>query len=359
MSQHELERILDLARWAPSGDNAQPWRFEITGDRTLVVHGHDTRTQCVYDLHGHASQLSIGALLETIAIAASAEHWQVDVRRRTDAADTNPIFDLQFRDGEGTTAHPLLGEIKRRAVQRRWMSTRRLSAIEKQAIEAAAGPGYSIRWFESPTERFTIGCMMFRCGRIRYTIPEAFSTHQGAIAWGAMYSTDRIPDQALGVSPLQLRVMQRLMKSWETMQMANRLFAAAWTTPLQMDWLPALACGAHFAILADDSPSDIDNYVAAGRAVQRAWLTATSLALWQQPEMAPLIFSEYVRLGTRFTGDAAKRDAAQRIDDDLAGILGCDPGRAVWMARIGSGAPPEARAVRLPVKRLLIAPQAT
>ena len=29
-----VEQVLDLARWAPSGDNTQPWRFDITGERT-------------------------------------------------------------------------------------------------------------------------------------------------------------------------------------------------------------------------------------------------------------------------------------------------------------------------------------
>ena len=59
-----LEAILDLARWAPSGDNTQPWRFEIKDARRLVVHGFDTRAHCVYDLDGHPSQISLGALLE-------------------------------------------------------------------------------------------------------------------------------------------------------------------------------------------------------------------------------------------------------------------------------------------------------
>ena len=27
-----LTRILELGRWAPSGDNTQPWRFEIVDD---------------------------------------------------------------------------------------------------------------------------------------------------------------------------------------------------------------------------------------------------------------------------------------------------------------------------------------
>lgn len=65
-----VERILDRARWAPSGDNSQPWRFEVVADDHVIVHGHDTREWCVYDIDGRPSQLAHGALLETIAIAA-------------------------------------------------------------------------------------------------------------------------------------------------------------------------------------------------------------------------------------------------------------------------------------------------
>ena len=67
----EIRSILELARWAPSGDNTQPWRFEIVSDREILVHGYDTRDSCVYDLDGCASQLSHGALLETLSLAAT------------------------------------------------------------------------------------------------------------------------------------------------------------------------------------------------------------------------------------------------------------------------------------------------
>ncbi len=355
MTRLALRRILDLARWAPSGDNTQPWRFEITGECSLVVHGHDTREHCIYDLHGHASQLSIGALLETIAIAASAEDWQVDISRQTDAPDSRPRFNLHFRHQALPAIHPLLGEIRRRTVQRGWMPTTRLSIDQKHALERAAGPGYCLRWFESLLERFAIGRLMFDSGRIRYTIPEAFTTHQNVIAWNAMYSTDRIPDRALGVSALQLKIMRQTLQSWERMQLANRVVAAAWTTPMQMDLLAALTCGAHFIIQADTAPSGIDDYVDAGRAVQRVWLTATSLGLWQQPEMAPLIFSEYAHSGTRFTRVDRKQDMARSIHQKLTDMLGCDAGRAIWMGRIGGGSAPKARAIRLPLEQLLLA----
>ncbi|MGC1818235.1 MAG: nitroreductase family protein, partial [Casimicrobiaceae bacterium] len=56
------EDVLELARWAPSGDNSQPWRFKVVSERDFDVYGYDTRTHCVYDLDGWSSQLAHGML---------------------------------------------------------------------------------------------------------------------------------------------------------------------------------------------------------------------------------------------------------------------------------------------------------
>jgi len=114
MEQHldtTLEQILDLARWAPGGDNTQPWRFEVLDERRLVIHGHDTRDHCVYDLDGHPSQMSLGALLETMAIAAST--FQLDMRsmRHTDAPDTRPTFSIEFLPSSTVEPDPLADAI--------------------------------------------------------------------------------------------------------------------------------------------------------------------------------------------------------------------------------------------------------
>ena len=92
-----LLHILDLARWAPSGDNTQPWRFEILGDEHVLVHGLDTRDHVVYDLDGHASQLAVGALLETLAIAATLEGRRAHIERRPDTPETHLLFDVRFQ----------------------------------------------------------------------------------------------------------------------------------------------------------------------------------------------------------------------------------------------------------------------
>ena len=91
-----LDRILDQARWAPSGDNRQTWRFEIIDDRHVVVHGFDTRHDCVYDLDGSASQIGLGALLETMRIAASVDGLRVEATRRMDSAVDTPVVDVRL-----------------------------------------------------------------------------------------------------------------------------------------------------------------------------------------------------------------------------------------------------------------------
>ncbi|RTL16759.1 MAG: molybdopterin biosynthesis protein MoeY, partial [Rhodocyclaceae bacterium] len=55
IEQGTMERLLERARWAPSGDNTQPWRFEVLGVDRLAIHGFDTRAEVVYDFDGRAS----------------------------------------------------------------------------------------------------------------------------------------------------------------------------------------------------------------------------------------------------------------------------------------------------------------
>ena len=199
-----IEAILDLARWAPSGDNTQPWRFEIIDDAHAVVHGFDTRDHCVYDLDGRPSQMSIGALIETAAIAASAHGLQMRSVRRLDMPEMFPTFDLHFDADTEAQCDPLHEVIKQRSVERRPFATTLLSAEHKAALEASIGSEHSVRWIEGGAARFATAAMLFRSARLRLVTPEAYRVHRDVIEWGARFSVDKVPDQALGVNQAML-----------------------------------------------------------------------------------------------------------------------------------------------------------
>jgi hypothetical protein len=352
-SAGSIKQILDLARWAPSGDNTQPWRFEIVNDRQLVVHGFDTRDHCVYDLDGHPSQIALGTLLETIAIAASGHGLKASIQRRIDLPETTPTFDVSFEPDPPLQPDPLIPFIATRSVQRRPMQTRPLKPQEKQVLEAAVGDAFRVMWLDGFRNKWRTARLMFANAKLRLTMREAYEVHRSVIQWNSRFSEDRVPDQAIGLDPLTTRLMGWVMQSWERVEFFNTFLAGTLAPRLQLDLMPGIACAAHFALIAEHEPQSIDDYVGAGRSLQRFWLTAAKLGLQLQPEMTPLIFSRYARNGLEFTRDESIRSKAGQLAAELNELLGSSEAvRAMFMGRIGAGHAAKARSLRLSLDRL-------
>lgn len=351
-SRGTIGQILDLARWAPSGDNTQPWRFEILSDDHAVVHGHDTRTHCVYDLDGHPSQMALGALLETITIAASGHGLRVKVERRPEAPDERPIFDVKFAFDSLILPSPLLPHVTTRSVQRRPLSTRRLNPDQKATLETAAAP-FTVYWHEGWRARWAMARLLFRSAKIRLISHEAYQVHINVIAWRERFSEDKVPDEAIGLDPLTLKLMAWVMQRWERVQFFNTYLMGTVLPRIQLDFLPALACGAHFRLEAPREPQSLDDYVEAGRSLQRFWLTATSLGLMMQPEMTPLIFARYAREQRFFTQNLRALRLAASIRDYLSTHWGKGAAAVAFLGRIGHGSPPISRSRRKSLAALL------
>jgi hypothetical protein len=239
-------------------------------------------------------------------------------------------------------------------VQRRALSRRPLTPAEKAALSATLPAGYRIHWLEG-SQRSAAARLMFRNAKLRLTMPEAHRVHKAVIEWNTQFSQDRMPDQALGADPLTTKLMRWVMHDWRRVQFFNTWLAGTLAPRLQMDLIPGLACAAHFVLVAERGPQHIDDYIAAGRAMQRFWLTATAQGLQLQPEMTPLIFSRYVREGRVFSGAAGMQESAAALARQGAALLGqTDWEAAVFMGRIGAGEPARARSLRRPLSELLI-----
>lgn len=349
-----IEQILDLARWAPSGDNTQPWRFEILADDHVLIHGFDTRHHCVYDLEGHASQLAHGALLETLRIAATAHGLRADWKRRPETPETHLLYDVHLIADDSIDPDPLLPFIETRTVQRRSMWGKRLSADEKLMLEAAAYP-FMVRWFETLPERWRIARLNFANAKIRLTIREAYEVHKRVIEWGARFSEDRIPEAAVGVDPMTARLMQWVMHSWKRVEFFNKWFAGTLGPRIQLDLVPGVACSAHACLVASVPQPSIEGRVAAGAAVQRFWLTCERLGIQHQPEMTPLIFNYYVRSGIRFTTIETAQAFCRKLDAELSDRAGTSALRnASWLCRVGRSRNVIGRSTRKPLLASLV-----
>lgn len=353
-----IEKVLDLARWAPSGDNTQVWRFELIDTTSAWIHGHDTRDQVVYDFEGRPSQIALGALLATLRIAASALKFNVEIVQELPTPDTINSSLSRFRitltQDEPVIANELASYITSRSVQRRPLATTPLMESEKRALESAAGPNHQIVWQEGAQLRQRIAGLLFRSAQIRLTMPEAFQVHRSIIQWNSRFSPDKVPDQAIGMDPVGLKMMRWALQSWQRVQFLNRYLAGTWLPRIQLDLLPALKCAAHFALVAKKPATTLSDFVDAGAALQRVWLTATKLGLQMQPEMTPLIFSWYASAGVPLSQLTPINTKAATIQQQFSSLLGDDIARkTVFFSRIGHGPQALARSTRQDLARLM------
>lgn len=354
MSRTTLTHILELARWAPSGDNTQPWRFEIVDEHLIRVHGSDTRDRILYDYDGHPSHIAHGALLETMRIAASGFGMKTSWTASSEGDHRHPVYDVRLEQDPTLLRDPLFECIETRAVQRRVMKTTQLTSAQRRALIDAAGAGFTVQLFESLEQRMKIAGLLWKSAKIRLTCPEAYPVHKEIIEWHARFSKDRIPEQAVGVDPATARLMEWVMHSWGRVAFFNRYLFGTVAPRIQLDLLPGLLCAAHVLVRPKKPPRSLVDWVQLGIAVQRIWLTATLLGLHLQPEMTPVIFRWYARAGRNFSVDPSFLKNSLELSDDFERIAKAHASDDFgFFARVGSSPTPRSRSIRLDLAELM------
>lgn len=349
-----LTAVLELARWAPSGDNTQPWRFEIVNDALIRIHGTDTRDQILYDFDGHASHIAHGALLETMRVAASGFGLRMAWTVSSSGDDRFPLYDVVLAPDPAMAQDPLFPFIETRTVQRRLMQSTPLTASQRLALVHAVGDDFKVQLFESFDERLKMAKLLWDSAKIRLTCPEAFSVHSQIIEWNARFSKDRIPEQAVGVDPATARLMKWVMQSWGRVDFFNKYLMGTIAPRIQLDFLTALGCAAHVLISPKKTPQKLEDWVQLGITWQRLWLTATQQGLHLQPEMTPLIFRWYARADRRFSAEPQLFEQALKVSDSLERIAGAQPTSDFgFLARVGRSATPKSRSIRLDLADLM------
>jgi len=354
VSLDTLTRILDLARWAPSGDNTQPWRFEIVNEHLIRVHGFDTRDHVLYDYDGHPSHIAHGALLETLRIAATGFSMTTAWTVASEGEHRNPVYDVHLAQDATVARDPLFDCIETRAVQRRPMQTKPLTVAQREALVASVGDSYSVQVFETLGERLKVAGLLWRSAKIRLTCREAYPVHRDIIEWRTRFSKDRIPEQAVGVDPATARLMHWVMQSWGRVEFFNRFLLGTVAPRIQLDLLPGLFCAAHLLVRPKQAPVALADWVQLGIAVQRLWLTATHQDLHFQPQMTPVIFRWYARAGRRFSAQPELFQQAVNVAADFERVAGVGPTQDFgFFARVGVSKIPDSRSIRKDLAALM------
>src|SRR3989344_2053452 len=351
-----MRGILEAAIQAPSGENAQPWRFRIQGDTILQFHdpGSD---ESLYNYNGYGTLVAHGAGLENMALAAVAKGYTANIRIFPDQSNKNLIAELKIAAGTSDAPSSSLADfIGKRATNRKPYEVKPLTEEAGSALEKAAAPfasqgiSYSritdrkkmgvLAEVASTNERIMLGnkeLHRFFFSHLTWTPEE-----DARVKRGFYIKTLELPPPVQGLF--------NLFKLWPVMKV---LRTASFPTLVGKGNAKTYATSAEIGVIRVPHLSK-EMCLAAGRLFERLWLTTASLGLQFQPLTGTIfmqIFAEHVPQG-HFS--SAERALLKKMMKQLNETTEGKGGSVLLMFRVGYGNPPSARALRFSLQELLV-----
>lgn len=349
--------ILDQARWCPSPDNIQPWRFKIINDTCFEIHCKDASDWMVYDITGHVTWLTLGFLFETLDISATELGYNLSYQKIESTSPQHTTFNVQLANSS-TKSHVLFSSIKTRSVQRKLMGSQKLTIQEKEILQACIPNHFTLHIFESFIDRFNIGKLLYGNSTTRYMMKEGFDVHSKVIDWQKgceQFSTTKIPPKSLGVDPITTALTKWALAKWSRFHIVEKYFAGTVWAKFLMDFCTSIRCSGHFLLTNNKTPETIEEFIESGKVAMRLWLTCEKLGLGFQPEYTPIMFAEMVRNKITFSTDTSTMQNAVTMDNKFKTLIGEENVRnSAYFSRFGRSKPATARSIRKPLADLLI-----
>lgn len=350
-----LTRVLEAARWAPSPDNSQPWRFTRTGESSLSVSLDLEKGNPYQYRQSEPNWLAAGMLVGAMRLAAG--QYGMGLHTRLEAGKAGPLLQVRLKADKAMSPDPLANYIKVRSVDRGSYKRRALTPDDRTALEAALGPGFALHWFTSLSQRLAIAWANSAATQMRLRSRACFNIHQKVIDWSGPYSREGLPAQAVGLDPLARRLMQWALAYWPRMKFASGILRADLYAALEMDILPSVQSGGFVVIqqsmAAPDRVQPSDQMVF-GERIYRLWLEATRRGLAFQPALAPIFAAAQLNESQASGVEAQELPRAGAARDRFINATGLDISSVVFQARLGYPivAKTPGRSIRRPLESL-------
>jgi hypothetical protein len=341
-SELELFKILELARWAPSAENVQVWRFKIINDHQFEI--YIDRELSILGSGGEYGILhGLGCLLETIEIAAS--HYQFDVTwQYLKPANAAHQLNVTLHKSQEKTLDPLFDFIQTRSVNRMAYANELISnSLQSELLEILNSP-YSCIFQSSKQQKNKFATQVLHSSMLRYCSTDFIQGIEETLEGSEFYSYDKMPLQSLGLSNFENAFFKWGVKHPRFMKIMNQFLGGSFFTALRLDVVPILSAPGVFYLVDSNSDENPQTIIQQGKMIQRFWLSISKLGLVLQPYyIMPVLchYQNYLKTARR-----AKKITSLTANQPF-----------FFCGRIGypkSSAQPTSRSLRLPLQELIM-----
>jgi hypothetical protein len=345
-----LQQILAAARLAPSGDNTQPVRFEVSADgETIAVLIDPTRDPSPMNSGQRMARMAAGASLETLIRAAESFGFQAEVDRPPGKALAVVRLTCAGR-GEGLASAAL----KTRVTNRRAYDGREVPPSQLERLSWATPPfeGVTTHWIVDRDRIAAMAGLIGEADAAMFGEPTMRAAFLSKVRFDQPVGSE--VEEGLSLGSLEVGLADR-MALRAIRRMPDRL--------LKLGGAPAIfAKKARKLVLSSSglclvvAPDGLDaTDVVAGRSLQSAWLALAAEGLATQPMMSLLVLENVNDRGEPSLIEAlgpAKlltlRERFRALAPEIAGR------RPAWLLRFGQSRPPTGRTGRLPVESIVV-----
>ncbi|QBI22073.1 Rv1355c family protein [Egibacter rhizosphaerae] len=273
-----LTALAHAAHLAPSGGNAQPWRFVLDGER-LRLH-REPRASVTMDVAHRGSYLALGAALANARIAASAAGVLGEARVLPDPGDPDLAATLELGRGTDLDLAGLHDAMLTRHTNRQPGTPTALDPSDRTALaEAAEREGCGLRLLDEADTITRCAELLAESDRLRYLSPWLHAEMMREVRWPGHDDLARgIDVRTLELDATELAKLD-VARRGDVMRHLADWDAGTALGEVTRDRVGTSSAVAAVTIRGDDPAS----YVRGGAAVERVWIAAEQAGLAVQP----------------------------------------------------------------------------
>ena len=277
-----IKQILTTAAYAPSGDNSQPWRFEVHNSniKQFSIPGKDNPT---FNLKERGSFIAHGAVIQNIVLLSQNFGYEAKVNLFPDNQNLNLVAEIDLIEKNIDGDKNISAIIKKRETNRNPFEKQALKTEHKNQFEkiARTEPEVKFLLIEDKNKIIQIAESASAAERTMLQFRPLHKDFFDLIRWNKAEESEKKYGMLIDTLELQppQKIIFRWFSNWDLSGILRKInLPKIIAKENSKIYSSGPAIGA--LVIPDDSPK---NYIKTGMLLQKIWLKATELGISIQP----------------------------------------------------------------------------